>query len=144
MRTMLSLLSPLATAAVFSTAAMAQQATTIASARPVANRAAAEDVALVRTVAVYTFVGPHATGMPTQVTVADSLGRLVATLRVPSLASPRPMLVESLDTGLLLQAETPAGTFTLVLYEYGQQPEGAIVGRWILGDREGKLRAAAR
>jgi len=107
-----------------------------------AHAAVTADPALVRPVAVYQFVASHDAGIPKEVTVSDSAGVLVATFRLPGAAATRPMMVEVLNNDLVLQGETPWGVLTLVLYQNDQEPVSAVVGRWILGDKEGKLRAA--
>ena len=74
-------------------------------------------------------------------TVADSLGALVASFRLPGEPTARPMLVTVLDTDLVLQGETPSGVLTLQLYRQNDSDTtDAVAGRWWLGDREGELR----
>ena len=52
------------------------------------------------------------------------------------------MLIETLETDLVLQAETPSGVLTLVLYRQNGAVDSrdGVVGTWTLGDRGGKLR----
>jgi hypothetical protein len=52
------------------------------------------------------------------------------------------MMVEVLNSDLVLQGETPSGPITLVLHQKDVEPVGAVIGRWLLGDMQGKLRAA--
>ena len=140
MRTMPSLLSPLATVALCAAAmspAAAQHAAAPDHVRPVV-------APLPRTVALYQFGASRAVGMPTQVTVADSAGKLVATFRLPRGGAARPMTVGVVDTDIMLQGETPSGVLTLVLYQQNDpDAAGAVVGRWSLGDRQGELRGRA-
>jgi hypothetical protein len=148
MRTKLSLLSPLATAALCAAAvspAAAQRATAPASVRPIVRPAAATAAApLPRTVAVYRFGAPREAGMPTQVTVADSVGQLVATFRLSGAGAARPMRVDVLNTDLVLQGDTPSGVLTLVLYRQNEsEPAGTFAGRWSLGEQQGTLRGSA-
>jgi hypothetical protein len=150
MRTMLSLLSPLTTAAFCAAAALpaaAQRATAPDYVRPVVQNAAGiVHAALPRTVAVFRFAASQNTDMPAQVTVADSAGELVATYRLAGARGAGPMTVDVLNTDLVLQGETPSGALTLVLYRQND-PEvaaaRAIVGRWSLGDHQGELRGRA-
>jgi hypothetical protein len=148
MRTMLSFLSPLATAALCAAAvspAAAQHSAAPDHVRPVVQHAAVTvDAPLPRTVALYQFGASRAVGMPTQVTVADSAGRLVANFRLPRGGAARPMTVGVVDTDIMLQGETPSGVLTLVLYQQNDpDAAGAVVGRWSLGDRQGELRGRA-
>jgi hypothetical protein len=148
MRTTLSLLSPLATAVLFAAAvtpASAQHAAAPDHVRPVVGHAAvAAAPAPLRTVAVYRFGASREAGLPSQVTVADSAGRLVASYRLPGSVAARPMMVDVLDTDIILQGATPTGMLTIVLY--GQNDPvaaGAIDGRWSLGEQHGALRVSA-
>lgn len=148
MRTMLSLLSPLATAALCAAAitpAAAQHAAAPDNIRPVVQPAAATaDPAPLRTVAVYRFGASREVGLPSQVTVADSAGKLVATFRLPGSAAARPMIVDVLDTDIVLQGATPTGMLTLVLYgQNDPEAAGALAGRWSIGEQHGALRVTA-
>jgi hypothetical protein len=145
MRSTLSLFSPLATVALCAAAfspAIAQRAVAPDLVRPVVKHAALPvDAALPRTVAVYRFATSLNGGLPTQVTVADSAGRLVATFRLIDGHSARPMTVDVVNTDILLQGETPSGLLTLVLYRQNDpQAADAFVGHWTLGDHQGELR----
>ena len=95
-----------------------------------------------RAVAEYRFNGRHDADLPARVVVADSAGALVASYRLPGEAVPRAMTIEVLDSDLLLQAETPTGVLTLVLYRQNGAAEtrNGVFGMWALGDRQGKLR----
>jgi hypothetical protein len=146
MRIFRSLLPAVATAAFVLTAirpAAAQNAAAPDYIRPVVRLAAtAADPAPVRTVAVYRLTGARNLDIPTQVTVADSAGQLVATFRLSGDRAAGPMTVGARDTNLVLQGETRAGVFTLVLYHPSDPPAaGELVGSWSLGDRQGELRA---
>jgi hypothetical protein len=57
------------------------------------------------------------------------------------------MVVGMIDSGMVLQGETPEGVLTLVLYADDAAPgTGArrVVGQWTLGDRQGRLHARTR
>jgi hypothetical protein len=96
-----------------------------------------------RTVAVYRFSASSPTGIPAQVTIADSAGTLVATLR-RSTGGRLPMAIAVSDTDIMLQAATPDGLLTLVFYEQNDaETAGTLIGRWRLGEREGELRGQA-
>jgi hypothetical protein len=145
MRILRSLLPAVAMAAFSATArpAAAQRAAAPDYARPaVRNVAVAADPAPLRTVAVYRLSGGRDVDMPTEVTVADSAGRLVATYRLSGNRGARPMTVDARDNNLVLQGATRTGMLTLVLYSPGESPvAGELVGSWTLGEREGELRA---
>ena len=143
MRAILSSRSMLAAAELSAAAlapAAAQQAAAPAPARPAVEAAAPAP----REVAIYRFSSPRATGLPTQVTVADSAGQLVASYQLRGSRAALPMEVTQLGTDLVLQAETPEGVLTMQLY--GQtDPATAtpLSGRWWLGDQAGILRGRA-
>ncbi len=142
MRTLLSLVSTAVLCAAAHPASAQNTAATDAG-RPLVRAAAfVIDAAAVRTLAIYQFVAPHDAGMPTEVTVADSSGALVAALRLPFASTTRPMTIERSGTDVVLHGDTPSGALTLVLYQNEPAPLGTVIGRWVLGDREGKLRAA--
>jgi hypothetical protein len=148
MRNLQSFLSPLAIAALCATAgrpAAAQRAAAPDYVRPVVQNAAAPtEPAALRTVAIYRFSGARNLDMPTQVTVADSAGELVATFRLSGNRSAGPMVVAMRDTALVLRGETRKGLLTLVLYNPEEaQVAGQIVGRWSLGEYQGELRGSA-
>jgi hypothetical protein len=142
-----SILSPLALAALCAAGrpATAQQAATADNVRPAVrtSRANADTVRL-RTLAVYRFSTASVAGMPSQVTVADSAGELVATFRRAGTANTTPMLVDVLDSDITLHGATPSGVLTLVLFgQNDPTATGALIGRWTLGDRQGVLRGYA-
>jgi hypothetical protein len=145
MRLFRSILTPLS-AAVLGAAALqpaaAQQATLAANVRPaVGHAAAAADPVRLRTLAVYRFTASPIAGLPSEVTVADSSGELVASFRRPGTADAVPMVVDVLGADITLHGATPAGVLTLVLYgENDPNTSGALVGRWMVGGREGVLR----
>jgi hypothetical protein len=144
MRTIRSLLSPLAAAALCAAAvrpAAAQRATAADYARPVVrNGAATAEAAVIRTVAVYQIQAPREAGMPTRITVADSAGQLVAFGDFPGARAVRPMAVDVHDNDLVLSGETPKGLVTFVLYEQNDPAaRGAIAGNWSLGRQKGEL-----
>ena len=139
-----SILSPLAAAALSLAAgrpAAAQQATAEYVHPAVRHLAATSDTVQRRTLAVYRFGASQLAGMPSEVTVADSSGELVATFRRPNTRDAVPMVVDVLDTDITLHGATPAGVLTLVLYgQNDPNASGALLGRWTLGDRQGELR----
>jgi hypothetical protein len=138
MRTRFSLLAPLAAVALCT-----------AAARPVAaqNAAVPDHIHFVeraappapRTIVVYRFVTRDPL-LPVQVTIADSAGRLVGTFRLPGERDARPMQVDILENDLVLQANTPSGVLTIVLYRQNDsETTGSFKGEWILGTRQGEL-----
>ncbi len=141
-----SLVAPIA-AAVLTIAAVetaaAQSAVASATARLATRSADIIDAPRQRTLAIYQFDGSQ-NGIPAQVTVADSAGKLVASYRLRGGWAERPMTVEVADSDLLLQAQTPRGTLTMVFYQQND-PDAAVplVGLWSLGTRQGELRARA-
>jgi hypothetical protein len=148
MRYLPSFVTTLATAALCAAAvtpAAAQHAAAPDYVRPVVNHATpTTDAALVRMVAVYQFGASHEVGMPTQVTVADSAGRLVAAFRLRDGAAVRPMAVQVVDNDIMLQGQTPWGMLTLVLYSQNDSDAASdLAGAWSLGDRQGELRGRA-
>jgi hypothetical protein len=147
MRTMHSLVSPIATAAfsavlavspVWQTA-VAQTAVAAEHVRPVVGAGRKSDDAIVRTVAIYRFNAARQPGMPAEVTVADSAGVLLASFRLPGANATQPMMVDVIDTGLVLQGETPAGVLTLVLFQKDAEVASTVVGQWTLGTQQGEL-----
>jgi hypothetical protein len=145
MRLLRSILSPLAASALCVAAlqpAAAQQVAATDNIRPAVSRVhAAPDTVPVRTLAVYRFSASSVQGLPSQVTVADSAGELVATFLRPGTRTAIPMLVDVLDTDITLHGATPAGVLTLVLYgQNDSDASGTMVGRWTLGERAGELR----
>ena len=140
-----SLISPLA-AAVLAIAAIetASAQATIASANVRLVARSADIVAPPqRTIAIYQFDGSQE-GIPAQVTVADSAGKLVASYRLRSGWAERPMKVDVADSDIMLQAQTPRGTLTIVFYQQNDPDAAApLIGLWSLGTRQGELHARA-
>ena len=94
-----------------------------------------------RTLATYRFTGARGAAMPTQVTIADSAGVIVASFRLPGDRAARPMAVDLTEADLVLQGETPAGVLTLRFYQRGDDATtGLVAGRWWLGTQDGTLR----
>ena len=119
--------------------AAAQKAPASERARSEVRHAAVSADAVPRTVAEYVFTTSRRGGLPSLVTIADSAGELVASFRVVGERAVRPMMIVVLDTGLVLQGETPDGLLTLEFY--GQnEGVGNFVGRWHLGQDSGPLR----
>ena len=147
MRLIRSILAPLAVVALSATVrpATAQRAATAEKIRPVVNSARANaDTVRLRTLAVYRFSNASVAGMPSQVTVADSSGELVASFRRAGTATATPMLVDVLDNDITLHGATPSGVLTLVLFgQNDPTAAGALIGRWTLGGRQGVLRGYA-
>ena len=144
MRSWTTFASPLAAVALCAAAARpaAAQRAVPDDARPLAVAAGAPTAGAVRPVATYRFAASrrHA-GMPDQVTVADSAGVIVASLRLPGAREARPMLVDLFGSDIVLQGQTPEGVLTLRLYGQSDPSDaGSFAGRWWLGDREGTLR----
>jgi len=141
-----SLVSPIA-AAVLAIAAIetASAQSTVASAnvRLATRSAGIVDAPRQRTLAIYQFDGSHE-GIPAQVTVADSAGKLVASYRPRGGWAERPMTVDVADSDILLQAQTPRGMLTMVFYQQND-PDAAVplIGLWSLGTRQGELRGRA-
>ena len=133
MRLIRSILAPLAVVALSAAVrpAIAQQAATAEKVRPVVNSAHANaDTVRLRTLAVYRFSNASVTGMPSQVTVADSSGELVASFRRAGTANATPMLVDVLDNDITLHGATPSGVLTLVLFgQNDPTAAGALIGR---------------
>jgi hypothetical protein len=148
MRNRLSLLSPLAIAALCAGAvspAAAQRAIAPNYVRPVVERGSiTTDAPMVRTVAVYKFASPREMGLPAEVTLSDSTGQLVATFRLPGARTASPMMVDILDTDLVLQGQTPLGVLTLVLYRQAiADKAGDFIGRYTLAGWHGELHGGA-
>jgi len=141
MRTTFTRLAIAAAVIVPATTAAAQQPSR-AAVRLAAARTAPSSGAEVRTVAVYRLVAFHSSGLPSQVVVSDSAGRLVAAYRLRDEARSYPMMIDVSGAGLVLQGETPSGTLTLFLYDPSTPSDGRgrADGHWWQGDREGGLR----
>jgi hypothetical protein len=142
-----SILSPLAATALCVAAvrpAAAQQAAADAVRPAIRHALATSGTVQPRTLAVYRFGASQVAGMPTQVTVADSAGELVANFRRPGARDAVPMVVDVLGTDITLHGATPSGVLTLVLYgQNDPDASGALVGHWALGTRQGELRGRA-
>jgi hypothetical protein len=145
MRDIRPFVSPLAAVVLAAAAvrpAAAQQAAAT-PARPVIRDAAVTVSPALRTVAIYRFATTSGAGIPAEVTVADSAGRLVASYHLPGARDARPMLAAVIGTeraDLVLEAETPSGLLTLQLYGQDDPTAGAVSGRWWLGVQQGALR----
>jgi hypothetical protein len=139
-----SLLPSVAAAALFVAAARPAAAQSPRYAPPAASGATVTVDSVVRTVARFRFIPRRGLDMPAQITVADSAGVLVASYRRPGAQAASPMMVQILDTDLLLQSETPSGVLTVVLYQQNDPaPAGVTLGRWWLGEQSGELRTRA-
>lgn len=113
-----------------------------AAQRAVASRVVRADVlpaGALRTVAIYQLDASRTVGMPNQVTLADSLGKLFATFTLPGNRTEQPMMVDVTDTDLVLQGQTPSGIVTLVLFQSTPGTLAPLRGHWYLGEREGEL-----
>lgn len=137
-----SLLSPLTAATLLlASVPAAAQELAVASyyARPASATVTAPD-ASVRTVAIYRFARSREAGMPSEVTLADSAGTIVASYRLSGTGVVQPMTVEVFAADVLLEAQTPAGPLTIVIYQVGDPDwSSALLGRWMLGDKHGEL-----
>ena len=142
MRSTLSFVTAALCAAAFNPAA-AQRVVAANYVRPVDVLAAVSADASLRPVAVYRFEASRVAGIPSQVTVADSAGTLVATFRLPGSSEPRPMMVELVGEDLVLHGDTPAGVLTLVLYGQSDGATAPLTGRWMLGSQQGELSGRA-
>ena len=91
------------------------------------------------TVAIYQLDASRTIGMPNQVTLADSLGKLFATFTLPGNRTEQPMMVDVTDTDIVLQGQTPSGIVTLVLFQSTPGTLAPLRGHWYLGEREGEL-----
>ena len=100
-------------------------------------------VAAAREVAKYNFTVSRDAGLPAEVTVADVGGALAASYRLPGQRAAAPMLIQVLDTDIVLQAETEQGVLTLQLFKQNDSDEKGVVGTWTLGSRSGELRGKA-
>ena len=105
-----------------------------------AARSAPSSGAATRAVAVYRLITHRASGMPSQVVVSDSAGRLVAAYRLGNEPRSYPMMVDVSTAGIVLQGETPTGMLTLFLYDPSTPSQGRADGHWWLGEQEGELR----
>ena len=98
-----------------------------------------DNAPVLRTVAIYQFEAPRTAGMPSQVTLADSLGKLFATFTLPGNRTEQPMMVDVTESDIVLQGQTPAGVVTLVLYQQSDAGLAPLRGKWYLNDRQGEL-----
>ncbi|MCU0646850.1 MAG: hypothetical protein MUF00_02535 [Gemmatimonadaceae bacterium] len=114
-------------------------------AAPIAIAGAQSPSAPPRVVATYTLRAPTGPlAFPRAITVSDSAGVLIASLRVGT-ASDVPMTVETIGHSLVLQGATADGVLTLLLEDGNAgNPARQRRGRWTLGTAEGALRVAAR
>jgi hypothetical protein len=94
-----------------------------------------------RMLASYRLGGPVAPDFPSQLTVSDSAGTIVARYRAGRAAAELPMTVTVMYTDLVLQAETPSGVLTVVLERQNDTAAAELTGRWWLGEARGTLRA---
>lgn len=99
----------------------------------------AADASDLRTIAIYQFQAARSLGMPNQVTLADSLGKLFATFTVPGDRTEQTMVVDVSENDIVLQARTLSGILTLVLFEPVLGTLSPLRGHWYLGEREGEL-----
>lgn len=106
--------------------------------RPVVQPAAG-DAAVPRTIAIYQFEASRTLGMPNQVTLLDSLGKLSATFTLPGNRAEQPMMVDATESDIVLQGRTPSGILTLVLFQASPGTLSPLRGHWYLNDREGEL-----
>src|SRR5215217_4880102 len=119
-------------------AASAQQAAAPSLVRPVSATAAET-----RTVAVYRFTRSRVAGLPSEVTVADSAGQLVARYRLAAGGAEQPMLLTFIGDKLVLQSETPQGVLTLLLQE-PVDGSRVVTGFWQIEGQRGELRGRTR
>ena len=128
-------------------AAAALSAAPAAAQRPAAGdvvRADAPAAAASRVVASYR-LNARGAGLPAQVTVADSLGRLVASFRAAGSRREQPMTVTVMGTDLVLQGQTTEGVVTLVLGRQNDADSAArVTGSWSVAERRGALRGKSR
>ena len=99
----------------------------------------AEDATVLRTVAIYQFEAARNSGMPSQVVLADSLGKLFASFTLPGNRTEQPMMVDVTDSDIVLQGQTPTGILTLVLFQSSPGTLTPLRGHWYLGERQGEL-----
>jgi hypothetical protein len=145
---------PAVAAAIAATITAALAAPRPAAAQAAAPAAAQADVrrpdapataAILRPAATFRFARRDAAAFPTDVTVADSAGQLVARYRLDGDRVARPMVVTVIDTSLVLQAETPSGQLLTILLDGQNAPSsGPVTGRWWLGEASGALRGRSR
>lgn len=119
-----------------------------AAAAPAAAQSAVREtirpeVAAAREVAKYAFTVSRDAGLPAEVTVSDVGGSLAASYRLPGQRAGEPMLVQVLDTDIILQAETEQGVLTLQLFKQNDSEAKDVYGKWTLGSRSGELRGKA-
>ena len=104
-----------------------------------AQTAPASDV--VRSIVTYRFVGWRGTSLPTEVSVADSAGIIVASYKTARSDAARPMHVTLQGSDVVLQGMTTAGPLTLELYGQNDLTSvSPLTGHWTLGRFEGDLR----
>lgn len=98
-----------------------------------------EEAAVLRTIAIYQFEASRTWGMPNQVTLSDSLGKLFATFTLPGDRTEQPMMVDAAESDIVLQGRTPSGILTLVLLQPNPGTLTPLRGHWYLGERQGEL-----
>jgi len=139
MRT-LTALTVITTAAALTVAArpIAAQQLNLASKTTIAVAAPADEQ---RLLATYNFGNrPRDIAFPSQVTVADSAGTIVAKASIAGDPREIPLTVAIMDSDLVLQGQTDDGVLTLVLDKQNDAVAGSSMsGRWILGSARGTL-----
>ena len=147
MRNKHSLLQPLAAAALCAIALspVAAQTTVASTYARNARVATPVDVPVARPVAIYTFEAPRNSGMPIQITVADSAGQYTASYKLRGSNVDHAMTFEMRDADIVLSAETAAGTLTLTIRQKDEfETPSDVIGRWALGRQSGELLRASR
>ena len=118
----------------------AQPASAPRHVRPIVRPASLAANPAVRTVAAYRFLAPRAAGLPIEIVLADSAGRVVGSYRTEGSPAPLPLQVTVLETDIVLQAQTGEGLLTLRLLGQNDPTVRDVVGQWWLGARSGELR----
>ena len=131
-----------------SIARFALAAAFVAAAAPAAAQSAVREnvrpaAAIARELAKYNFTVSRDAGLPAEVTVSDVGGSLAASYRLPGQRAAEPMLIQVLDTDIVLQAETDQGVLTLQLFKQNDPEAKDVFGTWSLGSRSGELRGKA-
>lgn len=147
MRNKHSLLQPLAAAALCVIAASTTSAQAAPSAEYARNnvRTAVSPVEpAARVVAIYLFDAPRASGMPVQVTLSDSAGKLSATYKLRGSSTEHVMAFEVADNNVMLSGKTPAGPLVLAIHQKDEfEVPSNVIGRWSLGSQSGELLRAS-
>ena len=147
MRNKHSLLQPLAAAALCAIAfsPVAAQTTVASTYARNGARATPVDVPVARTVAIYMLEAPRNSGMPVQVTVADSAGQYTASYKLRGSNVAYPMTFEMRDSDIILAGKTAGGTLTLTIRQKDEfETPSDVIGRWALGRQTGELLRASR